>query len=64
MTAERLKEDLSSVRSARHVKRFGGAACAVELRREELENLTAALTEILSPSSRITVASNVLPSRS
>lgn len=43
IAAERMKEDLSSLRSRRHVLRFGGAACAVELSREELEKLTASL---------------------
>jgi molecular chaperone DnaK len=40
IAAERLKEDLSSVKSARYVMRFGGAVCHVELSRDELEKLT------------------------
>ena len=43
IAAERLKEDLSSVKSARYVMRFGGAVCHVELRRDELEKLTEEL---------------------
>jgi molecular chaperone DnaK (HSP70) len=41
--AERLKEGLSSVESRRHVMRFGGAVCPVNVTRTELEKLTESL---------------------
>jgi molecular chaperone DnaK len=45
IAAERLKEDLSSVRSGRHIMRFGGAVSRVELGRDKLEELTGTLLD-------------------
>jgi molecular chaperone DnaK (HSP70) len=45
IAVERLKEDLSSLRSRRHNIRFGGVACAVELDRDKLEKLTEGLLD-------------------
>ena len=45
IAVERLKEDLSSVKSARHIMRFGGAVSQVELSRDKLEELTKGLLD-------------------
>lgn len=45
IAAERMKEDLSSVRSSRHVMRFGGAVSRLELTRDKLEELTGPLLD-------------------
>ncbi len=43
LAAERLKKELSSARSRRHVIRFGGRTTVVELARSTVEELTAGL---------------------
>jgi molecular chaperone DnaK (HSP70) len=43
IAAERLKRELSSVESRRHVLRFGGQTTVVQLTRAEVEELTAGL---------------------
>jgi molecular chaperone DnaK len=45
IAVERLKEDLSSVQSRRHIMRFGGAVCPVDFSRDELEKLTQGLLD-------------------
>jgi hypothetical protein len=45
IAVERLKEDLSSVKSRRHVMRFGGAVCHIDFTRDELEKLTEGLLD-------------------
>jgi molecular chaperone DnaK len=45
IAVERLKEDLSSVQSRRHVMRFGGAVCHFDFSRDELEKLTQGLLD-------------------
>ncbi len=45
IAVERLKEDLSSVQSRRHVMRFGGAVCHIDFSRDELEELTHGLLD-------------------
>ena len=45
IAVERLKEDLSSVQSRRHVMRFGGAVCTIDFSRDELEKLTQGLLD-------------------
>jgi molecular chaperone DnaK len=45
IAVERLKEDLSRLQSRRHNMRFGGAACQVELSRDQLEELTQSLLD-------------------
>jgi molecular chaperone DnaK len=45
IAAERLKKELSSVRSRRHMLRFGGQATVVEVTRTEVEELTAGLLD-------------------
>lgn len=45
IAAERLKRELSTTRSRRHILRFGGAATVTELTREEVQDLTAGLLD-------------------
>jgi molecular chaperone DnaK len=45
VAAERLKKELSSVQSRRHVLRFGGRTTVVELTRSTVEDLTAGLLD-------------------
>jgi molecular chaperone DnaK len=45
IAAERLKRELNTTRSRRHILRFGGAATVIELTRQEVQDLTAGLLD-------------------
>lgn len=45
ISAEQLKQALSALKSRRHIVRFQGAATAVELTRDKLEEITASLLQ-------------------